>query len=284
MAYKTILVHVDESQGWEARLSYAAQLAQSSSSHLIGLHVKSLPYVPPLAYEAVPTDFIEQQRKTADTAADTAEKNFHHVIGRTTLSSVEWRCEEGNLDRIIAKHARYTDLVVVSQTGPDELDAALIELPGDLLLSAGRPVMIVPYNFDLKNIKAPSHAMVAWDGGREAGRAIVDALPLLMITKKTTVIAVNPEQSPWLSGPVHGQEPCADIAQYLARHGIKVEAAHMVAKGISVANALLSRAMDLGCDVIVMGGYGHSRLREQILGGTTQGILKQMTIPILMSH
>lgn len=285
MVYKTILVQVDGSKGWEARLSCAAQLATLFSGHLVGVHAKPLPYVPPLAYEAVPTDFIEQQRKAADTSAVTAERNFRAVTDKLTLPSpAEWRCEDGNLDRVIAKHARYADLVVISQTQPEEPDASLVELPGDLLLAAGRPILLVPYNSTPKFSVALNHVLVAWDGGREAARAITDAMPLLIKAKKTTIIAINPEQNPWFGEPIHGQEPCADMAQYLARHGVKAEAAHIQAKDISVANALLSRAADLGCDLLVMGGYGRSRLREQILGGTTQSILKQLTLPVLMSH
>ncbi len=285
MVYKTILVQVDGSKGWEARLSYAAQLATLFSGHLVGVHAKPLPYVPPLAYEAVPTDFIEQQRKAAEASAVAAEKNFRTATDKFALSSpAEWRCEEGNLDRVIAKHARYADLVVVSQTQPEEPDASLVELPGDLLLAAGRPILLVPYTSTPKLSGSFNHILVAWDGGREAARAITDAMPLLTKAKKTTVIAINPEQNPWFGEPIHGQEPCADMAQYLARHGVKAEAAHIQAKDISVADALLSRAADLSCDLLVMGGYGRSRLREQILGGTTQSILKQLTLPVLMSH
>lgn len=285
MVYKTILVQVDTSKGWEARLSYAAQLASLFSGHLIGVHARPLPYVPPLAYEAVPTDFIEQQRKAADSGAIAAERNFRAVTDKLALSSpAEWRCEEGNLDRVIAKHARYADIVIVSQTQPEELDASLVELPGDLLLAAGRPVLLVPYNSAPKLSGSLNHALVAWDGGREAARAIRDAMPLLIKAKKTTVIAINPEQNPWFGEPIHGQEPCADMAQYLARHGVKAEAAHLKTKDMSVADALLSRTADLSCDLLVMGGYGRSRLREQILGGTTQSILKQLTLPVLMSH
>lgn len=285
MVYKTILVQVDGSKGWEARLSYAGQLAILFSGHLVGIHAKPLPYVPPLAYEAVPTDFIEQQRKAADSSAVTAERNFRAVTDKLALPSpAEWRCEEGNLDRVIAKHARYADLVVISQTQPEEPDASLVELPGDLLLAAGRPILLVPYNATSKFSVAFNHVLVAWDGGREAARAITDAMPLLIKAEKTTVIAINPEQTPWFGEPIHGQEPCADMAQYLARHGVKAEAAHIQTKDMSVADALLSRGADLSCDLLVMGGYGRSRLREQILGGTTQSILKQLTLPVLMSH
>ncbi len=285
MVYKTILVQVDGSKGWEARLSCAAQLATLFSGHLVGVHAKPLPYVPPLAYEAVPTDFIEQQRKAADISAVTAERNFRAVTDKLALPSpAEWRCEDGNLDRVIAKHARYADLVVISQTQPEEPDASLVELPGDLLLAAGRPILLVPYNSTPKFSVSLNHVLVAWDGGREAARAITDAMPLLVKAKKTSILAINPEQNPWFGEPVHGQEPCADMAQYLARHGVKAEAAHIQAKDIGVANALLSRAADLSCDLLVMGGYGRSRLREQILGGTTQSILKQLTLPVLMSH
>ena len=128
-----------------------------------------------------------------------------------------------------------------------------------------------------------TRVMVAWDGGREAARAVGDALPLLARAESVAVLVINPSQDG------HGEQPGADIALHLARHGITVEAQHLEAQhleaqDLSVGDALLSRLADQDIDLLVMGAYGHSRLRELVLGGVTRKIFQQMTVPVLMSH
>jgi nucleotide-binding universal stress UspA family protein len=120
--------------------------------------------------------------------------------------------------------------------------------------------------------------MIAWDAGREAARAVHDALPVLERAKSVVVLVINPRRGN------HGAEPGADIALHLARHGIKVEAQNTEVKDLSVADALLSRLADQGIDLLVMGAYGHSRLRELVVGGVTRQLFQQMTVPVLMSH
>jgi len=119
--------------------------------------------------------------------------------------------------------------------------------------------------------------LVAWDGSREAARAIADAMPLLERAVHVTVLAVNP-------GPDLGDEPCADITLHLARHNVPAEAAHMVSEDLDTADALLSRAADLSVDLIVMGAYGRRRLRDLVMGSVTGHLLRHMTVPVLMSH
>jgi nucleotide-binding universal stress UspA family protein len=123
-------------------------------------------------------------------------------------------------------------------------------------------------------------ALVAWNASREAARALNDAIPLLEDAENVTVLSVNPKRG--IRG--EGDLPAADIALHLARHGMKAEASYVVAEDIGVGDALLSRAADLGSDLIVMGGYGHSRLREIVLGGATRTVLRHMTVPVLLSH
>ena len=122
--------------------------------------------------------------------------------------------------------------------------------------------------------------MLAWDAGREAARAVSDAMPFLERAEQVTVMAVNPSSG---EGD-HGEEPGADIALHLARHGVKAEVHQTESPDISVGDELLSRIADDGSDMLVMGAYGHTRLRELVLGGVTRSILEQMTVPVLMSH
>ena len=144
------------------------------------------------------------------------------------------------------------------------------------LFDSGRPVLIVPY-IQRTGLKL-DRVMVGWDGSRSAARAVADTIPLLVRAKATEVVIVASE-------PAKSDEmPGADIAHHLARHGAKVEVKSIVTAETDVANTILSRAADTSADFLVMGGYGHSRLREFILGGVTRGILSSMTIPTLMSH
>jgi nucleotide-binding universal stress UspA family protein len=136
----------------------------------------------------------------------------------------------------------------------------------------------VPYAGQFERVG--ERVLVAWNASRESTRAINDALPLLKNAAMVTVLAVNPKHG--IEG--HGDVPAADIALHLARHGVKAEAAHTIAKDISEGDALLSYAADLGVDLIVSGGYGHSRAREMVFGGVTRTLLQEMTVPMLLSH
>jgi nucleotide-binding universal stress UspA family protein len=164
---------------------------------------------------------------------------------------------------------------VVGQAEPDKLagEDLIIEAA---LFQSGRPVMVVPY-IQRAGLKL-DRIMVCWDGGRTAARAIGDAVPFLARAKAIDIIIVATEQGR------KDELPGADMGQHLARHGVKVEVKRLVAGDTDVPNLLLSHAADSAADLMVMGGYGHSRLREFILGGTTRAILQSMTLPVLMSH
>ena len=177
---------------------------------------------------------------------------------------------------MVALHARYADLVVLGQPDSENGGEVDAQVPEDVVLSAGRPALVVPYIGAGEEIG--KRVLIAWDGGREAARAVNDALPLLEKAEFVAVLVVNPSQG------AHGEEPGADIALHLARHGIAVEAQHIEVRDLSTGNALLSRLADEAIDLLVMGAYGHSRLREMVLGGVTREVFQQMTVPVLMSH
>jgi nucleotide-binding universal stress UspA family protein len=148
----------------------------------------------------------------------------------------------------------------------------------ELVLSAGRPVLLIPYAGHFPEVGR--RVLVAWNAGREAARAVTDALPLLARASIVQVVAFDPRKG----GADHGDIPGADIALLLARHGVKVSIAQQQSKEVDVGNQILSRAADMQSDLIVMGAYGHSRLRELVLGGVTRTLLDTMTVPVLMSH
>ncbi len=236
------------------------------------------PYVPELASARLLEEFIQAQEKAADVAVEKAARLFGEMTTKNGVGA-EWRMIQGDTVEQLALHGRYVDLVVIGQRDADCDDWARGPHIADrLVLRIGRSVMVVPYIGRYPTVG--STVLVAWDAGRQASRAVNDALPLLERADKVHVLAINPTQGP--SG--HGEIPCADICRHLARHGAKVEAQTATASDMEVGDILLSRASDLSADLLVMGAYGHRRLRELVLGGVTRHLLAHMTLPVLMSH
>lgn len=275
MAYKDILVYADGSKAAPVRLDVAAALAAKYKAHLTALHVQLAPYVPVDFGAGVPAALIEWQEKFMTEQAENAKEQVA-AAQRRSGQEIEYRLVKGEMAPVALLHARYADLAVVSQAGltSEELTAA-DELPETLVMGSGRPTLIVPrYG---KFASMGERVLVAWSRTRESTRAVHDALPLLTRAKAVTVMEVNP-------GKDDAHIAGADIALHLARHGVKAEVASTTASDIEVGDAILSRAADLGADLLVMGAYGHSRLREFAFGGVTLHILKHMTVPVLMSH
>ena len=279
MGIKDLLVTVDAGPSTERRVALAAWLAGCFEAHLVGLHpsstaaagLYSASFDSALFDAAMQENFDRLEQRSL-----LARSSFEAATSRNGISA-EWRVARGYPGPDTVLHARYADLAILGQrwTDYDDLD---YPDPADVVLDAGCPVLVVPRAGHFERIER--HALVAWNASREAARAVRDALPLLKRVKAVTVLAVNPKQG--THG--HGQEPGADIALHLARHGIKVEIDQSLAPGTNPADEILSRASDYGSDLIVMGAYGHSRMRELVLGGVTRSILAQMTVPVLMSH
>lgn len=277
MSFKDILLHVDDTDACKKRIEAAAVLARAHDAHLTGLHVIPPPFVPTYDAMPVPLDSYAQLEEAYEARAQESEKRFKTMLETSDLRT-EWRCEKGSLLNILAEQARYTDLVVVGQRDPDEADRFPEEAVDRLVFECGRPVMFIPYIGAQETIGR--RIMIAWNAKKESARAVYDALPLLKAADEVHVMTINPKTGPRDHGEVVG----ADIGLYLARHEVKANVQKIEKKGISTGNMLLSRASDAGIDLLVMGAYGHSRLRELVLGGATQQILGEMTVPVLMSH
>ena len=279
-----LVVLVDNAKGCAARLDVAVHVASRFGAHLTGLFVKDPPHFPGWvqseagAYDEPVSDYKAGQRQAAHEAALRAQHLFRaraEVAGITT----EWREREGEVAAVASLHARYADLVIVGQMEPElPTGHPARALPQRLLLGVGRPILVVPYAGAFATVG--ERVLVAWNASREATRAVNDALPLLQQAAEVTVLVINPRGG--VSGD--GDVPGADLALHLSRHGVKAEASWIPADDIEVSAMLLSRASDYQADLIVMGGYGHSRIREIVLGGATREILKTMTLPTLMSH
>lgn len=276
MGLKDLLVHVDNDPACSVRVDVAAVLAARHEAHLTGLHPMGWPRLPGYVELELPATFLDEQRRQLEGLARQAEQRFHEATRRRGIQG-EWRVDMGDIIGITKLHARYADLTILGQ-GIDLKDAPydLRFLPQELALGVGRPVLVVPRYGTFDTVG--ERVLVAWNGSREATRAVHDALPILKLATTVTVLSIDPERD------TGERLPSADIALHLARHGVAAEGMSTLGLDISVGDLLLSRAADLGADLIVMGAYGHSRVREIVLGGATRTILQHMTVPVLMSH
>jgi len=257
--------------------NYAVSVAEAFGAHVAAIAFAHDPIIPATLMGGIPADFVESQRAEAESAASAAIARFEETARRAGISA-ESRLLAASIAEAsdqFGRIARRFDLAVVGQAEPDK--ASPEELIAETaLFESGRPVLLVPYiqNTGLELGKI----LVCWDGSRSAARAVADAMPILARANAVEVLIVAGERGK------SDEIPGADIGQHLARHDLKVDVKRIVATQSDVANTILSYVADSAADLIVMGGYGHSRLREFILGGVTRGILASMTVPTLMSH
>lgn len=275
--YKTILVHIDDTSRSPYRIQLAAELALQQGAHLLGVADTG---VSRFIYQdgninGVDPSLLEHLEYLRERAAQNVA-DFKVQVAQSGVSSYASEITQDDACGGISLRARYCDLVIVGQTDPKEASPAVMDdFPEYMILNSGRPVLAIPYTGEFKQLgKRP---LVAWDASQAATRAVTDAIPLLRAAELVSVVIINPEDD------VHGEQPGADISAYLARHGIKLDVSVHHTK-LDIGSALLSIAADLSSDLIVMGGYGHSRFREMLMGGATRTVLKNMTIPTLFSH
>jgi nucleotide-binding universal stress UspA family protein len=278
MSYKTILVHLNESEHAYERIKIAAKLAKRCDAHLLGVAATALPgtyYMPGIFGESGVSlmAYLDLLREQAKNAAAQLEA----VAQKTGVASFEERIVEDEAGAGVSLYARHSDLAVVGQTDPDEsLPALRRDFPEYVVMNSGCPVLIVPYAGEFDDFG--KRVMIAWNASIEASRAVAGAIPLLRQADDVQVVVFDGKTD------AYGEKPGADVALFLARHGIKVEVSPQVAGNIDIGSALLSQAADFNADLMVMGCYGHARFREALLGGVTQTILESMTVPTLMCH
>ena len=256
---------------------FAISVADAFGAHVLGLAYSYDPIIPGMVMGGIPPQFIDSQRAESDQKARTAVSRFEASAKRAGVSA-ETRTLNSSVSGAgdsFGRLARRFDLVVVGQAESDQSmpDEVLDEAA---LFESGRPVIFVPY-IQKEGLKL-DRVMICWDGSRAATRAIADSLPLLQKAKQAEIVMIadKADKGTELAG--------VDLGQHLARHGLKVDVKRLTSPDIDVASTVLSYAADSSADMIVMGGYGHSRLREFVLGGVTKSILDTMTVPVLMSH
>ena len=256
---------------------YAVSVADALGAHIAGIAFLFDPIVPISGTGYIPAEIIDTQVADNQDAAKAAIDRFNAATARTGVSAetVTLSASAAGAGDQFARIARRFDLAIVPQAEPK--GGSVEELIAETtLFESGRPMIVVPYI--QKSPLKLDLVMVCWDGGRQAARAINDAMPLLAKAGRVEVVIVANE--PGKQDEIEG----ADIGKHLARHGLKVEVKRISAGKIDVGAALLSHAADNATDFVVMGGYGHSRLRQFILGGVTRSILQSMTAPVLMAH
>jgi nucleotide-binding universal stress UspA family protein len=286
MSLRDLVVLLDGSARDDIKLAVALGLARRCDAHLTGLCPLELllPADMSFALGGYPDlwslpEFAKKIESEARTKAALIETKFRELLRREGVKG-DWLFETGSLVPAVVQRAHVADLIVIGQADPDNPPpAAARTLVEDLLMTAGRPLLLIPYAGQFDAIGTA--VLVGWTPTRESARAVHDALPLFAASAKVTVLTVE------LSRPGAETEvlPTADIAEHLAHHGLDVSAARtVVTDGLSPADALLDYASDIAADLLVVGGYGHSRTREMIMGGVTRDLLRHMTLPVLMSH
>ncbi|WP_233837825.1 universal stress protein [Paraburkholderia sp. ZP32-5] len=279
MNYRNLLVHLDDSEAARQRLDIAVRIARQFDAQLVGLDIA--PVADAHLLSAIPgaaglhAEVIRQNEQRHAALRDLFDAACRHAEVPGQL-----RCCDASDIRSIVRHARLADLVVAGQSDPNTPETYLHDHVGDqLLMSSGRPVLFVPYTGVFPSVG--SRILIAWDGSREATRAIHDALPFISRAQQNIIVTVHKP----LDAPLVARIPGADIARTLARHDAVIDVLELEgATGEHVGSMLLSCAHTHGSDLVVMGGYGHARWQEAVWGGVTRTFLQSMTVPVLMSN
>ena len=273
MEYKDIVVHLGTDNRSAARLDAAIELAERYEGRVTGVYVVSSRNVPGYIRCEIPPEVLKRLDTEQRRFTEEAEAQFAERTARTQVPC-EWRLMKGDPVDAITTSAHYADITIVGQTDPDD-ERSASGLADRVVLGGGGPVLVWPYAGACHATAAT--VMLAWNGSREATRALADALPLLQQARKVIVFGVDRDDGRHIPG--------ADVSTHLAHHGVKAEARNTrTSLGIHIADVLLSEIGDRGIGLLVMGGYGHRRLRERLFGGVTRDILREMTVPVLMAH
>lgn len=279
MSYKTVLAVLDNQRHAPQITDFAVALAEQFSAHIVGVHAETLAAIPLIAPMEIPDPAaIEILQETAQKETVAIEQIFRQRTASEGLSS-EWRSymlAAGYSSSSVQETARTVDLIVATQSDPTQTDhRADLET---FLFESGRPMLLVPYT--LKQPKPIERVLIAWNGSREAARATFDSLPFLKQATSVEILVIDPpergDRAPELAG--------AEIAEALSRHGVHVTLTTQDSGGASPAQAIEKRLADQSIDLLVMGGYGHSRWWEMLFGGVTRSLLDKMTALTLLSR
>lgn len=275
-----IALDLNRDTNQQRRLESAIQLALRHQAELIGIYTNQ-PALPYLYDEAVvPVQVLESMNSYVEKEKAEAKALFMNEVHAAGLDA-QWRTPKGPVSEALALHARFCDLLIMSQTDDAESSGAVLPNPVEsVITSAGRPVLIIPYIGELQP-PLGQRVLFCWDYGRRAARALADAAPILKMASELTVLTVDPNPEMLSSRDILPD----DLATYCISQGYPdIKEVHRQSEGIGIGNVILNTAADYSCDLIVMGAYSHSRVREWVLGGASKTLLESMTVPILFSH
>lgn len=275
--YKTILTHFDSTPHAAARLRSASTLAELFDAHVIALYSVWLGHYG-LPFNTDGSALLAQELVRLQTLKDeTAQRSFERTI-QGLLRNPEWRSVCGDPAFIISEHSRYADLIILGQYSPHNDHDVSADFVGRVIINAGRPVLVMPDATQISTLG--QRPLVAWNGSREAARAISGALPLLQRAPAVHIISLDSPE-PSSHAPAH---PSVEMASFLARHGVQAHVAEPSNGSGSIGERIMRHAQAIDADLIVMGGYGHSRAFEFVLGGATRAVLDAARIPVLFAH
>jgi nucleotide-binding universal stress UspA family protein len=280
MAIKHLLVHLDQTPATAGRLEAALTLAARLGAEVTALALVAEPFLRGTAGQHLPSEVVREHLAHAVAEAEPTLTAARAAAGRHGVALEAVR-ESGSLDRLpilLARHARHTDLTIVGQPDPESSGADEALLAEAAFMDSGHPALVLPRA--VAATLPPRRAIVAWDGSREAARAATDAIPLLQPAELVRVVVVDARDA----GDRAGDRPGEELAAHLRRHGVRAEVRHVPSGGAAVTEVLQAQAAAEAADLLVMGGYGHSRLREMLVGGTTRHMLGHTTLPVLLAH
>jgi len=281
MAIRDLLVLLDDSKFCKQRVMATLSFAADHGAHVVGVALAIRSTISDYIGVKLPAGFGESQREAVEKAAAKGIKRFEKMATEAGVSFETHIISKSaaKAPSTLAFYARHIDLTVLGQSDPDHGNASFnTALMEGVLFESGRPVYLVPY---VGNKVAHAHvAVVAWDGGHKSARAVNDAIPLLKSRDETIILVINPDER----AGAHGNIPGADITAHLARHGVKARIERTTNRDIGPDKVILNFLAETSADLLVMGAYGHSRLREMALGGVTQTVLREMTASVFMSH
>ena len=277
MTIKRLLIHLDHSQGCDNRLQTALDLARRFDARLTGVFVVPDYIVPSYVEAQISVDVLAD---VTEKAVARAKEKLADYQARVSQSGVEMQAEvvEGQLVTILREHSKYSDLLILGQDNPDDPDNTSYGLADSLLFEGACPCLVVPHS---GKVASPGdRVLVAWNASRESARALRESLSILQQASEVVVLTSEPGNA---ADTGRGHPHADELMQYLEAHGISAVGSGMGAD-LNATDAINAQAADMNADLIVMGGYGHTRLREFILGGVTHDMLKQTPVPLLLAH
>jgi len=270
---KRVVVQADGDNGFGARLAYSLALADKFGATLTAVFAKRFYHTPVVMDAMAVADIIDAQRQASNALAEKLQAAFREAMPEA--AGHEFLSIDGSWEQAITHLSYSADLVVLGQNDSSDLTTtAPYTLVGDALMECGRPILVVPYIGAAPGL--PKRILVAWKDGQEASRAVMDAMPFMTDAKVKIVTVAATDETVDNAGPA--------VAAWLGQHGIEAEFDEIRTDQLSPGDAILARLGDMDIDMLVMGGYSHSRLRETVLGGATSDLLQHMTVPVLMSH